>query len=228
MSGFFGVVSKGDCVTDVFFGTDYHSHLGTSRGGIAVWDGNNFNNSIHNIENTQFRSKFESELPKMKGNMGIGCISDIEPQPLIVRSHHGQYAISTVGRINNLDEISSRVFTKNMHFLETNKGTINPTELVSVIIDQESSFKDGLLRAQELIEGSCSILLLTPEGLFASRDRLGRTPIIVGRKEGSYCVSFESCAFPNLGYMFYYELGPGEIVFLNRMGLRKYLLLGIK
>lgn len=222
MSGFFGVVSKEDCVTDVYFGTDYHSHLGTSTGGMAVWNGNRFNGSIHNIQNTQFRAKFESELPKIKGNMGIGCISDTEPQPLTVRSHLGQYAICTVARINNLYEIADREFThKRIHFLETSKGTINPTELVSVIIDQENSFKDGLLKAQELIEGSCSILLLTPQGIYASRDRLGRTPLIIGEKEGSYCVSFESSTFTNLGYKFKYELGPGEIVLLTPDGVDK-------
>ena len=184
MSGFFGVVSKEDCVMDVYFGTDYHSHLGTSRGGMAIWSGKSFNRSIHNIENTQFRAKFEAELPQIKGNMGIGCISDTEPQPLTVRSHLGQYAISTVGKINNLYEIADKDIrqSNNIHFLETSKGTINPTELVSVIIDQENSFKDGLLKAQELIEGSCSILLLTPQGIYASRDKLGRTPLIVGRK----------------------------------------------
>ncbi len=222
MSGFFGVVSKEDCVMDLYFGTDYHSHLGTSRGGMAVWSGNGFNKSIHDIENTQFRTKFESELPKIKGNMGIGCISDTEPQPLTVRSHLGQYAISTIGKINNLNELADQAFNhQNIHLLETSKGAINPTELVSVIIDQENSFKDGLLKAQELIEGSCSILLLTPQGIFASRDKLGRTPLIVGEKEGSYCVSFESCAFTNLGYRFNYELGPGEILRLTPDGIEK-------
>lgn len=223
MGGFYGVVSKEDCVTDVYFGTDYHSHLGTSRGGMAIWSGKSFNRSIHNIENTQFRSKFESELPKIKGNMGIGCISDSEPQPLTVRSHLGHYAISTVGRINNLAQITEQAFSKHksIHFLEMNRGLINPTELVSVLIDQEKSFKDGLLKAQELIEGSCSILLLTPQGIYASRDRLGRTPIIVGKKEDSYCVTFESCTFTNLGYKFYYELGPGEIILLTPEGIEK-------
>jgi len=223
LGGFYGVVSKEDCVTDVYFGTDYHSHLGTSRGGMAIWSGKSFNRSIHNIENTQFRSKFESELPKIKGNMGIGCISDSEPQPLTVRSHLGHYAISTVGRINNLAQITEQAFSKHksIHFLEMNRGLINPTELVSVLIDQEKSFKDGLLKAQELIEGSCSILLLTPQGIYASRDRLGRTPIIVGKKEDSYCVTFESCTFTNLGYKFYYELGPGEIILLTPEGIEK-------
>lgn len=222
MSGFFGVVSKEDCVTDVYFGTDYHSHLGTSRGGMAIWNGKSFDRKIHNIETTQFRAKFESELPKAKGKMGIGCISDTEPQPLTVRSHLGQYAISTVGRINNLYEIVDQELThRHIHFLETSKGTINSTELVSVIIDQENSFLEGLVKAQELIEGSCSILLLTPQGIYAARDKLGRTPLIVGCKEGAYCVSFESCTFANLGYTFEYGLGPGEIVFLTPDGMEQ-------
>jgi amidophosphoribosyltransferase len=222
LSGFFGVVSKEDCVTDVYFGTDYHSHLGTSWGGMAIWSGDSFNKSVHNIENTPFRAKFEAELPKSKGNMGIGCISDTEPQPLTVRSHLGQYAISTVARINNLGEITEQTFTTgNNHFIETSKGAINPTELVSVMIDQEKSFQDGLLKAQELIEGSCSILLLTPQGLYAARDKLGRTPLVVGEKDGSYCVSFESCTFTNLGYKFSYELGPGEIILLTPDGVEK-------
>lgn len=169
MGGLFGVVSKADCVNDLYFGTDYHSHLGTSMGGMAVWSGSSFYRAIHNIENTQFRPKFEPDLPKLKGNMGIGCISDTEPQPLTVRSRLGQYAISTVGRINNLYDIAEQAFAnQHTHFLETNHGTIYPTELVSVIIDQENTFKDGLLKAQNTIEGSCSILVLTPQGLYAS------------------------------------------------------------
>jgi amidophosphoribosyltransferase len=223
VGGLFGVVSKEDCVMDVYFGTDYHSHLGTSRGGMAVWSGTSFNKSIHNIENTLFRAKFEAELANTKGNMGIGCISDTEPQPLTVRSHLGQYAISTVAKINNLNDIVDKEFSnrKNIHFMETSKGDINPTELVSVIIDHENSFRDGLLKAQELIEGSCSILLLTPQGIYASRDRMGRTPLIVGKKAGSYCVSSESCTFANLGYSFNYELGPGEIILLTPEGMEK-------
>jgi len=223
VGGLFGVVSKEDCVMDVYFGTDYHSHLGTSRGGIAIWNGSSFDRSIHNIENAQFRAKFEAEIANINGNMGIGCISDTEPQPLTVRSHLGHYAISTVGRINNSNELVNRAFSnfKNTHFMETSKGTINATELVSVIIDHEESIKDGLLKAQELIEGSCSILLLTPQGIYASRDKLGRTPLLVGKKEGAYCVSFESCTFANLGYRFNYELGPGEIIHLTPDGFEQ-------
>ncbi len=222
MGGFFGVASKQDCVMDVFFGTDYHSHLGTSKGGMAIWTGNGFNRSIHNIENTQFRAKFEAEMPKIKGNMGIGCISDTEPQPLTVRSHLGHYAISTVGKINNADEIIEKAFANpNVHFLEMNRGNINPTEIVSVIIDKEESFKAGLLAAQDLIDGSSSILLLTPQGIYASRDKFGRTPLMVGKKDDAYCVSFESCTFANLGYKMFYELGPGEIILMTADGIEK-------
>ena len=222
MGGFFGVASKENCVMDVYFGTDYHTHLGTNTGGMVVWNGNSFTRAIHSIKNTQFRAKFEPELAKLTGNLGMGCISDTEPQPLTVRSRFGQYAISTVGMINNLYDIVDMAFAnQHVHFLETNKGQIYPTELVSVIIDQENSFKEGLLKAQELIEGSCSIMLLTPQGIYASRDKLGRTPLIVGEKEGAYCVSFESCTFNNLGYRFKYELGPGEIIFITPEGIEK-------
>ncbi len=221
MGGLFGAASKKDCVLDVYFGTDYHSHLGTSKGGMAVWNGNCFNRAIHNLENIQFRAKFESELPKLKGNMGIGCISDTEAQPLTVRSHLGQYSITTVGKINNVDEIVSKIFAdKNIHFMETSRGVINPTELVSAIIDQENSFKDGLLKAQDMIQGSCTILLLTSHGIYASRDKYGRTPLVVGAKQDSYCVTFESCTFANLGYIFHYELGPGEIVLVTPEGIQ--------
>ncbi|MDD5603303.1 MAG: amidophosphoribosyltransferase [Eubacteriales bacterium] len=220
MGGIFGVVSNEDCVMDLYFGTDYHSHLGTSRGGMAVWNGSSFTRSIHSIENSQFRSKFEDELKNIKGRLGIGSISDTEPQPLTVRSHLGQYAIATVGRINNINEIAANAFDehKNIHLLEMQKEAINATEMVSVIIDHESSFKEGILKAQDMIEGSCSILILTPKGIYASRDRYGRTPLIIGSKKGAYSVAFESGTFPNLGYKTKYELGPGEIAFLNAEG----------
>ncbi|HEX2944934.1 MAG TPA: amidophosphoribosyltransferase [Clostridia bacterium] len=222
MGGLFGVVSKNDCVMDLYFGTDYHSHLGTSRGGMAVWSGNGFTRFIHNIENVQFRAKFENDLAEMSGNMGIGCISDTEAQPLTVCSHLGHYAITTVGRINNMDDLVKKAFAGNyLHFLEMSRGEINPTEMVAAIIDREDSFRDGILKAQEVIDGSCTMLLLTPEGIYASRDRSGRTPLMVGEKEGSYCVSFESSALPNLGYRKSYELGPGEIILLTPDGIEK-------
>lgn len=222
MGGLFGVVSKEDCVMDLYFGTDYHSHLGTSRGGMAVWSGNGFSRYIHNIENIQFRAKFEVDLAEMSGNMGIGCISDTEAQPLTVCSHLGHYAITTVGRINNINELVKKAFSNNyIHFLEMSRGEINPTEMAAALIDQENSIKDGILKAQDAIEGSCTMLVLTPEGIYASRDRFGRTPLLIGEKEGAFCVSFESSAFPNLGYRLKYELGPGEIILLTPEGIEK-------
>jgi amidophosphoribosyltransferase len=222
LGGLFGVASKKDCVFDVYFGTDYHSHLGTSKGGMAILNGNTIKRAIHNISNTQFRAKFDIELENFKGNMGIGCISDAEAQPLTVRSHLGQYSITTVGKINNVDEIIGAAFENRMvHFMETSRGVVNPTELVSAVIDTESSFEAGLLKAQELIKGSCTILVLTPDGIYASRDKYGRTPLIIGKKEDAYCVTFESCVFANLGYKYEYELGPGEIVRLTPEGIEK-------
>ncbi|MHB1485903.1 MAG: amidophosphoribosyltransferase, partial [Saccharofermentanales bacterium] len=222
MGGLFGVVSKENCIKDLFFGTDYHSHLGTSRGGMAVWNGKGFVKEIHNIENIQFRAKFEDDLSGMEGNMGIGCISDTEAQPLTVYSHLGHYAITTVGRINNIQDIVDKaVAVKSSHYLEMGNGIINPTELISSIIDEESTFKDGIKKVHDMIDGSCTMLILTSEGIYAARDKMGRTPLIVGEKEGSYCVTFESCAFPNLGYKMKYELGPGEIVLLTPDGMQK-------
>lgn len=213
MGGFFGVASKNDCLFDLFFGTDYHSHLGTRRGGMAVYGEKGFDRAIHNIENAPFRTKFDKDMQEMKGNLGIGCISDYEPQPLIVRSHHGTYAITTVGKINNTAEITNTIFENgNTHFLEMSGGDINPTELVASIINQKDNLIDGIRYAQELIEGSMTLLILTPKGIYAARDRMGRTPVIIGRKEDAYCVTFESFAYLNLGYEDYKELGPGEIV----------------
>ncbi len=216
MGGFFGVISKEDCVFDLFFGTDYHSHLGTRRGGMAVYGKKGFDRAIHNIENSPFRTKFEKDVNQMKGTMGIGCISDFEPQPLIVRSHHGTYAITTVGKINNVQEIVDQLFRHGFsHFLEMSGGDINPTELVASIINQKENLIDGIRYAQELIQGSMTILLMTPKGIFAARDRLGRTPVAIGKKEGAHCVCFESFAYLNLGYTEERELGPGEIVLLT-------------
>ncbi|MBR6790142.1 MAG: amidophosphoribosyltransferase [Oscillospiraceae bacterium] len=214
MGGFFGVASKQDCVFDLFFGTDYHSHLGTRRGGMAVYGEKGFDRSIHNIENSPFRTKFEKESATMHGNIGIGCISDYEPQPLLVRSHHGTYAICTVGKINNMQALSEEIFkNRSTHFLEMSGGDLNATELVASLINQQDNLIDGIRYAQEVIDGSMSILVMTPSYILAARDRLGRTPVFVGRKEGeAFCVSFESFAFLNLGYEEYMELGPGEIV----------------
>lgn len=217
MGGFFGVASKEDCVFDLFFGTDYHSHLGTRRAGMAVYsDKKGFDRAIHNIENSPFRTKFDKDVNTMQGNLGIGCISDYEPQPLLVRSHHGTYAISTVGKINNMDNIVEGLFAKgNSHFLEMSGGDINATELVAAIINQRGNLVEGIQYAQELIEGSMSIMLLTPKGIYVARDRLGRTPIAIGKKENAYCAAFESFAYLNLGYQDVKELGPGEIAVIT-------------
>lgn len=216
MGGFFGVASKNDCVFDLFFGTDYHSHLGTRRGGMAVYGKEGFDRAIHNIENAPFRTKFEKEVNDMKGNLGIGCISDYEPQPLIVRSHHGTYAITTVGKINNVDDIVQKIFSSgNTHFLEMSGGDINATELVAAIINQKENMIDGIKFAQELIDGSMTILIMTPKGIFAARDRYGRTPVVIGKKEDGFCATFESFAYLNLGYTDYKELGPGEVVIMT-------------
>lgn len=213
MGGFFGVASHEDCVFDLFFGTDYHSHLGTRRGGMAVYGEKGFDRSIHNIENSPFRTKFEKDVHEMSGYYGIGCISDYEPQPLIIRSHHGTYAITTVGKINNAKEICDRLFANgNTHFLEMSGGDINPTELVAAIINQKEHLVEGIQYAQELIDGSMTLLLMTPKGIYAARDKMGRTPVAIGKKDGAYCACFESFAYLNLGYTECRELGPGEIV----------------
>ena len=219
MSGFFGVTSKDDCVFDLFFGIDYHSHLGTRRGGMVVYGENGFDRSIHNIENSPFRTKFDKDIQKMKGNYGIGCISDYEPQPLIVRSHHGTYALTTIGRINNVDEITKKLFENgHIHFLEMSGGDVNPTELVASLINQKDNLIDGMQYALEIVEGSISMLLMNHAGIYAARDKFGRTPVVVGKKEDAFCVSFEDFAYKNLGYNTYKELGPGEIAVINEKG----------
>lgn len=222
MGGFFGVASKENCIFDLFFGTDYHSHLGTRRAGMALYDAEaGFNRAIHNIENTPFRTKFDKDVNKMYGTLGIGCISDYEPQPLIIRSHHGTYAITTVGRINNKDEIVAEIFQNGKgHFLEMSGGDINATELVAAVINQRDNLIEGIRYAQELIDGSMTILIMTPKGIYAARDRMGRTPVTIGKKEDACCVSFESFAYLNLGYMPERELGPGEIAIVTAEGVQ--------
>lgn len=216
MGGFFGVASKEDCVFDLFFGIDYHSHLGTRRGGMTVYGENGFERSIHNIENAPFRTKFDKDIQGMTGNVGIGCISDYEPQPLLVRSHHGTYAITTVSKINNMEELSKLLFDNgHSHFLEMSGGDINATEMIAALINQKENLIEGIKYALEVIDGSVSILLLNKAGIYAARDKHGRTPIVVGKKEGAYCVSFENFAYKNLGYTDYKELGPGEIVVIT-------------
>jgi len=222
MGGLFGVVSKEDCVSDLFYGTDYHSHLGTCRGGLGVWNADGFTRHIHDITNAQFRSKFEDEIKTMQGNKGIGVISDNESQPLIIGSHLGVYAIVTVSAITNVDELANRAFGKKAtHFSEMSGGGINPTELIATLINQEATFEDGIRNAQESIEGSCSMLLLTEKGIYAARDRLGRTPVVIGVKDGAYAVTMETSAFPNLGYEVERYLGPGEIVFITGDGVER-------
>lgn len=229
MGGFFGAVSKDDCVFDLFFGVDYHSHLGTRRAGMAVYDKEaGFDKAIHNIENAPFRTKFTKESNTMHGQYGIGCISDFEAQPILVRSHHGTFAVATVGKINNIDKLVDDIIKNNTHFFEMQNGDINQTELVAALINQKENFIDGIRYAQETVEGSISILALTPKGIYAARDMLGRTPISIGQKEDGYCASFESFAYLNLGYKNCKELGPGEVVFMDENGVKTLIQPGEK
>ena len=221
MGGFFGTISRKDCKYDVFFGTDYHSHLGTRRGGLAFYDEKKgFQRQIHNIENTPFRTKFESDLQKFSGHAGIGCISDTDPQPLLVRSHLGMFAIATVGLINNAEALVEEAFSGPGHqFMAMSSGKINSTELTAALINRKDNLVEGIRYAQSVIDGSCTILLLTADGLIAARDRLGRIPVLVGQSLEGCCVSFESFAYHKLGYQDYYELGPGEIVKITTEGV---------
>ena len=229
MGGFFGVASKEDCLFDLFFGTDYHSHLGTRRAGMAVYGEDGFDRAIHNIENAPFRTKFDKDMQKMRGKYGIGCISDYEPQPLIVRSHHGTYAITTVSKINNAQEIVENIFSNNnTHFLEMSGGDINPTELVAAIINQKENIIEGIHYALELIDGSLTLMVLTPKGIYGARDKYGRTPLVIGQKEDSYCLAMESFSFQNLDYRPLKELGPGEIVVVNEEGIKTLMAPGSK
>ena len=221
MGGFFGAISKQDCVLDIFFGVDYHSHLGTRRGGMAIYDeaSGGFQRQIHNIENTPFRTKFEGDLSDFRGHSGIGCISDMDPQPLLVRSHLGLYAITTVGIINNDEELVQQYFSVHGHqFMAQSSGKVNASELTAALINQKDSLVEGIRYAQEIIQGSSTILLLTQDGIIAARDKLGRLPVLVGQNDQGCCVSFESFAYQKLGYHTAYELGPGEIVRLTAEG----------
>jgi len=216
MGGFFGVASKEDCVFDLFFGVDFHSHLGTRRAGMAVYDEENgFDRSIHDIQNAPFRTKFDKESNEMHGNYGIGCISDYEAQPILMRSRHGTYAITTVGKINNNEEIAKKIINNNAHFFEMSNGAINQTELVASIINQKENLIEGIQYAQEIIDGSMSMLIMTPKGIYAVRDKLGRTPVVIGKKDEGFCAALESFSYLNLGYSDYKELGPGEIVVIT-------------
>ncbi len=216
MGGFFGAACREDCVFDLFFGIDYHSHLGTKRGGMVVYGERGFDRAIHNIENAPFRTKFDKDVQKMSGRTGIGCISDYEPQPLLVRSHHGTYAITTVSKINNMDALTQMLFDNgHSHFLEMSGGDINATELIASLINEKENLIDGIRYALDMVDGSASILLMNEKGIYAARDKYGRTPVVIGKKDDAYCVSFENFAYRNLGYKDDKELGPGEIALLT-------------
>ena len=216
MGGFFGVASKEACNLDLFYGTDYHSHLGTRRGGMATYGSDGWKRAIHNIENSPFRTKFEKDVDTMNGNIGIGCISDYDPQPILIQSHMGCFGITTVGKINNADQLIRNLYENgHTHFQSMTSGQINSTELVAALICKKDSFVEGIRYVQSVVEGSMTLLLLTENGIYAARDLLGRTPVVIGKKENAYCVSFESFAYINLGYTDYKELGPGEIVYVT-------------
>jgi amidophosphoribosyltransferase len=221
MGGLFGVFSQTDCLKDLFYGTDYHSHLGTRRGGLAVKNAGGFQRFIKDITTTQFRSKFERDLKKMHGNKGIGVISDYDDQPLIISSRLGVFAIATVGRINNLEDLANEALKNGTHFSEMHGGEINPTEMVATMISQENTYEEGIQKLQNMIDGSCTILILTNNGIYAARDKFGRTPLIIGEKSGSVAVTMETCAFPNLGYQIIKYLGPGEVIFLSEEGIEQ-------
>lgn len=222
MGGFFGTVSMAECVTDLFYGTDYNSHLGTKRAGMATYDEKEgFARSIHSIDNSYFRTKFESELSKFKGKSGIGVISDTDPQPIMINSHLGRFAIVTVAKINNIAELEKELLDANMHFAEMSMGKTNPTELVALLIVQGKNFVEGIENVYNKVKGSCSMLLLTEDGIIAARDKLGRTPIIIGKKEGAYAVTSESCSLPNLDYEIDSYIGPGEIVRVRASGIEQ-------
>ena len=220
MGGFFGAASKNPCINDIFYGTDYNSHLGTKRAGIVTFDLQaGFTRSIHNIERNYFRAKFEDELDSFVGNSGVGVISDTDPQPIVVNSHLGRYAVVTVAKINNIREIADELLEKRMHFSERSANTVNPTEVVALLINMGDSFVDGINLVYSKIKGSCSMLILTENGILAARDYLGRTPIVIGRKEGAYAATSETTAFPNLGYERLRDIGPGEIVEITADGV---------
>ena len=222
MGGFFGTISKSSCVTDLFYGTDYNSHLGTRRGGMATYDKNaGFIRSIHNLENSYFRTKFEAGLPKFSGNAGIGIISDTDAQPIVINSHLGKFAIVIVAKINNIDELEKELLAANRHFSELSSGKTNQTELVALLITQGKDFVEGIENVYNRIKGSCSMLLLTEDAILVARDKLGRTPIVIGKKDGAYAATSESSSFPNLDYEIERYVGPGEIIRMTADGLEQ-------
>jgi amidophosphoribosyltransferase len=222
MGGFFGIASREDCIAGLFYGTDYHSHLGTKRGGLAVLKESGFGRVIHNIENAQFRSKFDEDLGRLRGRMGIGVISDTDDQPLLIHSHLGDYAIVTVGAIKNSADLTAEAFrSRRLHFSEMGDGGISQTELAATLVNRGGTFEEGLGIAQDSIVGSCSILLLTRQGIYASRDKRGRTPVIIAKNHDSVAVTMETCALPNLGFEAYQDLGPGEIARITADGFER-------
>lgn len=219
MSGFFGSVSQTGCVNDVFYGTDYHSHLGTKRAGMVFYCyANGFRRSIHNLENAYFRSKFEADLSRFSGNMGMGVISDTDPQPILFSSHLGRFAVVTVSRLFNIVELEQYMLSKRVHFTENFEGHVNPTEVVANLINEMDDFVGGIENVFSKVKGSCSLLILTPEGIIAARDKFGRTPVVIGKREGAYAVATETASFPNTGFEIDYYLGPGEIVLVTPDG----------
>ena len=222
MSGFFGCVSKRDCVADVFYGTDYHSHLGTKRGGMAFYDGKDFVRTIHSLENAYFRNKFEDDLPRFEGSrQGIGIISDMESQPITLTSHLGRFSLVAIGRIDNLEELTRELLGRRLNFAELSASRINPTELVATLVSLGDSFREGIELVQSKVKGSCSMLILTPEGIYASRDKYGRTPVVVGRGGDGYAIATESSAFANLDYRVETELKPAQTLFITADGIRE-------
>ncbi len=219
MGGFFGTISKTSCVNDLFYGTDYNSHLGTKRGGMATYDEGHFKRSIHSLENSYFRSKFEDELPEFHGNSGIGIISDTDSQPIVINSYLGKFAIVTVACINNINDLEKELLEKGNHFAELSSGNTNPTELIAMLITEGKTFKEGIENVYNKVKGSCSMLLLTEEGIIVARDKFGRTPIAIAKKDGAMAVSSDPCAFPNLGYELDYHVGAGEIILLKASGM---------
>lgn len=224
MSGFFGCVSRRECVADVFYGTDYHSHLGTKRGGMAFYNGEGFVRSIHSLENAYFRNKFEADLPKFRGSrMGIGVISDTESQPITLTSHLGRYSVVTIGRIDNMEELTDELLRRRINFAELSGSRINPTELVAILVSLGDSFRDGIRIVQEKVRGSCSMMILTDSGIYAVRDKLGRTPVLIGNSREGYAVATENSAFVNLGYATNLELGPAQGVLITPDGVEEVL-----
>ena len=221
MGGFFGTISKGECINDLYYGTDYNSHMGTKRGGMVTWTGTGLRRAIHNLENSYFRTKFEDDLEKFTGKSGIGVISDTDPQPMVMNSHLGKYAVVTVAKINNLDILEKGLIERGNHFSEMSSGGTNPTELISLLIDEGKTFIDGIENVFNSVIGSCTLLVLTENGIIAARDKLGRIPVVIGGKDGAFCVSNEPCGYPNLGYDIHYNLGPGEIVRITAEGFEQ-------